>query len=198
MAVRSRNLRLLTRVVVVFGAVLGFRAAAGCNSADYTDPGPCTGPSCTCEQDPTMPRCKGFNDHPETGADLPDGAFQFDAGEARGARRRRRGRQTPATKGADSAVRATAPHRDQWSSESKPFHDVVRRLEASVGSCRAHARGGVVVARAEELAAPAVEERHAARDHARGSEMDERRARVRNPCLERRASLRGGSARSAA
>ena len=59
------------------GAVVGI--AAGCNSAGYSDPGPCTGPTCTCEQDPTLPRCKGFNNRPETGADLPDGAFQFDA-----------------------------------------------------------------------------------------------------------------------
>ena len=73
---------MLSRVAVVAGAVLGLRAAAGCNSAGYSDPGPCTGPSCTCEQDPTQARCKGFNDHPETGADLPDGAFQFDAAEA--------------------------------------------------------------------------------------------------------------------
>jgi hypothetical protein len=68
---------LFSRLVVVLGAVAGL--AAGCNSADYSNPGPCTGPSCTCEQDPTLPRCKGFNDKPETGADLPDGAFQFDA-----------------------------------------------------------------------------------------------------------------------
>ena len=68
---------MISRVVVVLGAVVGL--AAGCNSADYSDPGPCTGSTCTCEQDPTLPRCKGFNDRPETGADLPDGAFQFDA-----------------------------------------------------------------------------------------------------------------------
>jgi hypothetical protein len=67
---------------MVLGAVAGFRAAAGCNSADYTVSGPCTGSSCTCEQDPTLPRCKGFNEKPETGADLPDGSFQFDAAEA--------------------------------------------------------------------------------------------------------------------
>jgi hypothetical protein len=73
---------LLTRVVVVLGAVGGFRAAMGCNSADYSVSGPCTGSSCTCEQDPTLPRCKGFNDRPETGADLPDGAFPTDAAEA--------------------------------------------------------------------------------------------------------------------
>ncbi len=79
MAVSSRNLRLLTRVVVVFGTVLGLRVAAGCSSAGYSDSGPCTGPSCTCEQDPTLPRCKGFNNLPETSADLPDGAFQFDS-----------------------------------------------------------------------------------------------------------------------
>lgn len=71
---------MFSRVVVVLGAVVGL--AAGCNSADYTNTGPCTGPSCTCEQDPTLPRCKGFNDKPETGADLPDGAFQFDAPES--------------------------------------------------------------------------------------------------------------------
>lgn len=79
MAVRSRNLRFLSRALVVLVATLGFQAAAGCNSAGYTDSGPCTGSACTCEQDPNQPLCKGFNDRPETGADLPDGSFQFDA-----------------------------------------------------------------------------------------------------------------------
>ena len=79
MAVRSRNLRLLARVAVVFGTVLGLRAAAGCNSAGYSDPGPCTGSTCTCEQDPSQSRCKALNNLPETSADLPDGAFKFDA-----------------------------------------------------------------------------------------------------------------------
>jgi hypothetical protein len=73
---------LLTRVALVLGAVGGFRSAVGCNSADYSVSGPCTGPSCTCEQDPTLPRCKAFNDRPETGADLPDGSFPVDAAEA--------------------------------------------------------------------------------------------------------------------
>lgn len=82
MALRSRNLRLLSRVVVVLAVVGGFRAAVGCNSADYNVSGPCTGPNCTCEQDPTQPRCKALNEKPETGADLPDGAFSFDAAEA--------------------------------------------------------------------------------------------------------------------
>ena len=82
MAVRSRNLRLLARVAVVFGTVLGLRAAAGCNSAGYSDPGPCTGSSCTCEQDPSQPRCKALNNLPETSADLPDGSFQFDSAKA--------------------------------------------------------------------------------------------------------------------
>lgn len=73
---------MLARVVAVLGVLGAFRAAVGCNSADYTVSGPCTGPSCTCEQDPTLPRCKGFNDHPETGADLPEGSFPVDAAEA--------------------------------------------------------------------------------------------------------------------
>ena len=80
MAVSSRTLGVLVRATVIAGAVLGIRSATGCNSAGYSDPGPCTGSSCTCEQDPTLPRCKGFNDRPETGADLPDGAFTFDSG----------------------------------------------------------------------------------------------------------------------
>ena len=83
MAVRSRNLRLLARVAVVFGTVLGLRAAAGCNSAGYSESGPCTGSSCTCEQDPSLPRCKAFNNLPETSADLPEGSFPSDAAEAR-------------------------------------------------------------------------------------------------------------------
>lgn len=82
MAVSSRNLRLLARVAVVFGTVLGLRAAAGCNSAGYTESGPCTGSSCTCEQDPSLPRCKAFNNLPETSADLPEGSFPSDAPEA--------------------------------------------------------------------------------------------------------------------
>ena len=79
MAFRSRNLRLLSRALVASLVVLGLRAAAACNSADYVDPGPCTGSSCSCEQDPSQPRCKAFNNLPETSADLPDGSFQFDA-----------------------------------------------------------------------------------------------------------------------
>ena len=82
MAVSSRNLRLLARVAIVFGTVLGLRAAAGCNSAGYSDPGPCTGSGCTCEQDPSQLRCKALNNLPETSADLPEGSFQFDASEA--------------------------------------------------------------------------------------------------------------------
>lgn len=70
---------MLTRVAVVLGTVLGLRAAAGCNSADYSDPGPCTGSNCTCEQDPSQLRCAALNNLPETSADLPEGSFQFDA-----------------------------------------------------------------------------------------------------------------------
>ncbi len=73
---------MLARVAVVFGTVLGLRAAAGCNSAGYSDLGPCTGPGCTCEQDPSQARCKALNNLPETSADLPDGSFQFDAPRA--------------------------------------------------------------------------------------------------------------------
>ena len=83
MAVSSRNLRLLARVAVVFGTVLGLRAAAGCNSAGYSESGPCLGSSCTCEQDPSLPRCKAFNNLPETSADLPEGSFpSSDAAES--------------------------------------------------------------------------------------------------------------------
>ena len=73
---------MLARVAVVFGTVLGLRAAAGCNSAGYNDPGPCTGSACTCEQDPSQQRCAALNNLPETSADLPEGSFQFDAAEA--------------------------------------------------------------------------------------------------------------------
>jgi hypothetical protein len=82
MAASSRSLRFLTRVALVLGVVGGFREAVGCNSADYSVSGPCTGSNCTCEQDPTLPRCKALNNLPETGADLPDGAFPVDAAEA--------------------------------------------------------------------------------------------------------------------
>lgn len=63
---------------VLFGAAT--IAVMGC-AGDFIAPPPqCTGPSCSCEQDPLQPLCKGFNDRPDGQVDMTD-AMKVDAND---------------------------------------------------------------------------------------------------------------------
>ncbi len=48
--------------------------AFGCNGALIPPPPQCTGPSCSCDEDPLQPLCKGFNDRPDGQIDMRDAA----------------------------------------------------------------------------------------------------------------------------
>jgi hypothetical protein len=79
---RARRRPPLVRLLVVAGLALGAAYAGGCTTADLSQNPPCTGSSCTCEQDPNQSRCKGFNDRDDASLTEPfDGALK-DANEA--------------------------------------------------------------------------------------------------------------------
>ena len=61
----ERIRRRLIGFILIVTAALGAAHAGGCNSASLTDSGPCVGSGCTCEADPTQPRCKGYNERPD-------------------------------------------------------------------------------------------------------------------------------------
>ena len=53
-----------------FLAILGL--VIGCSAGTLINAPTCQGNGCTCDEDPTQPLCKGFNDRPEGGTELPD------------------------------------------------------------------------------------------------------------------------------
>jgi hypothetical protein len=60
----GRDTRLLRHLWFV--AVLG-----GCSPGTLINAPTCTGAGCTCEEDPSQPTCKAFNERPEGGTELP-------------------------------------------------------------------------------------------------------------------------------
>jgi hypothetical protein len=82
---KRRALVIFRSLVILFGATT--LVALGCTGDLITPPPQCTGPQCSCDQDPLQPLCKGFNDRPEGGVidmsdaqkvDANDGAIQPD------------------------------------------------------------------------------------------------------------------------
>jgi hypothetical protein len=82
MLTRARRRAPLARLLVVASLTLGAGYAGGCTTADLSQNPPCTGASCTCEQDPQQPRCKGFNERDDASLTEPFDAQPQDASEA--------------------------------------------------------------------------------------------------------------------
>jgi hypothetical protein len=57
----------------VGAALVAVGAVTACSPGTLINPPTCQGAGCTCEEDPSQPLCKGFNDRPEGGTELPDG-----------------------------------------------------------------------------------------------------------------------------
>lgn len=74
---KPKKLLGLFPLVMVFGAVLAARATAGCSDAELTEATPCRGAGCTCEQDPSQERCRGYS--PVDGSGVPGDAAVPDA-----------------------------------------------------------------------------------------------------------------------
>jgi hypothetical protein len=77
--------RLLRLMVVAALAAVGAHSAVACNKADFVDRdnSGCREAKCTCDEDPSQPTCKGFNERGETGPlDPVDAVAPFDAAEA--------------------------------------------------------------------------------------------------------------------
>ena len=51
---------------------LGSGVLGACNNDPVIQPVDCTPGNCTCDQDPTQPACRAFNDRPEGGKDPAD------------------------------------------------------------------------------------------------------------------------------
>jgi hypothetical protein len=75
---------LLWLSLCTMGAAAAITAAA-CNDTPLIQPPPCSPGTCTCEEDPTQPTCKAFNEPTEGGKDPADArpldAPPGDAGE---------------------------------------------------------------------------------------------------------------------
>ncbi len=68
---RTAKRRALSAFAVLFGAAT--LVAIGCSGDLITPPPQCTGSTCSCDQDPLQPLCKGFNDRPDGGVlDMSD------------------------------------------------------------------------------------------------------------------------------
>lgn len=68
-------------LVLVLSVMVGIGAAVACTGDVISRPAPCKGAGCTCEQDPSQPLCKGFDDRPEGGGVIVDSAAP-EAGDA--------------------------------------------------------------------------------------------------------------------
>lgn len=87
----SRRFRIFgvlsAAAALTFGVVV-----AACNDDPVIQPPSCTPGACTCDQDPTQPACKGYNDRGDGGVDtsdatpvdafVPDTGTTDDAGDA--------------------------------------------------------------------------------------------------------------------
>ena len=74
---RRAKRRALSSLAVLFGAAT--LVVIGCAGDLIPPPAQCTGASCSCDQDPLQPLCKGFNDRPDGMVDMTD-AMKIDAG----------------------------------------------------------------------------------------------------------------------
>lgn len=79
---RERRLRTLARLLVIAGMTAGAGYAGGCNTASFSERAPCRGSTCTCEEDPEQPLCKGFNEREDASLTEPFDAAPQDASEA--------------------------------------------------------------------------------------------------------------------
>ena len=70
------------RIVGVGTLLLGSSYAGGCSDASLLEVGPCRGASCSCEQDPQQPLCKGYNERGDARLEEPFDASLQDAREA--------------------------------------------------------------------------------------------------------------------
>jgi hypothetical protein len=70
---RLRTRRFFFFLLLFVVGAIGTLEAIGCDTADLTTPPDCRGPTCTCEQDPSQPRCRGFS--PEDDAAFEGGAI---------------------------------------------------------------------------------------------------------------------------
>lgn len=59
---RARRKRTLVRLLVVAAIAIGAGYAGGCTTASFSEREPCRGTSCSCEEDPEQPLCKGYNE----------------------------------------------------------------------------------------------------------------------------------------
>lgn len=78
----ARRQRTLLRLLVVAGLALGAAHASGCTTASFSEREPCRGSSCTCEDDPEQPLCRGFNARDDASLTEPFDAEPQDASEA--------------------------------------------------------------------------------------------------------------------
>ena len=79
---RARRRRALVRLLVVAALALGAGYAGGCTTASFSERDPCRGVTCTCEEDPEQPLCKGFNERDDASLTEPFDAAPQDANEA--------------------------------------------------------------------------------------------------------------------
>ena len=66
------SFRALAIFSVASALALGGHALGACNSDPLIQPPACTPGECDCDQDPTQPACRGYNDRPEGGKDPAD------------------------------------------------------------------------------------------------------------------------------
>jgi len=68
---KPKLLRGLVPLLMAALAALSVHATAGCSDAELTEAPPCRGAGCTCEQDPSQERCRGYS--PLDGGGMPQG-----------------------------------------------------------------------------------------------------------------------------
>jgi hypothetical protein len=76
---RRAKRQALSSLAVLFGAAT--LVVIGCAGNLIPPPPQCTGASCSCDEDPLQPLCKGFNNRPDGMVDMTD-AQKVDAGDA--------------------------------------------------------------------------------------------------------------------
>ena len=69
---RDKTLRAVFWLSLAASAALSGNAVLACNDNPLIEVPACRPGLCTCEEDPTQPTCKGFNDRPEGGKDPAD------------------------------------------------------------------------------------------------------------------------------